>query len=85
MVFLSASQAKLSSGVVLPRFVDPYVLPEGRHGAVTGLMGYGPVARAPQVGVGDEAGPQRVGRVGERVDAGPLDSALYQVVDGLGA
>ncbi len=41
-----------------------------------GLVGYGPVAGAPEVGVGDKAGPERVGRVGERVDAGPLDGGL---------
>ena len=43
-------------------------------------MGYRPVARPSQVRVGDEAGPQRVGRVGERVDAGPFDGSLYEVV-----
>ena len=48
-------------------------------------MGDGPVAGTTQVGIGDEAGPQRMGRVGDRVDTGALDRALYQVVDGLGA
>ena len=65
--------------------MDPDVLAQRRHGAVPGLVGDRPVARPPQVGVGDKAGPQRVRRVGEGVDAGALDGSLYQVVDGLGA
>jgi hypothetical protein len=34
-------------GVILPRLMDPYVLPQGRHGAEPGLVGDGPVAGAP--------------------------------------
>ena len=55
------SQTKLCRSIVLPGLVHPDVLPEGRHGAVPGLVGDGPVARATQVGIGDETGPQRMG------------------------
>jgi len=39
-----------------------------------------PGRRRRAVGVGDEAGPERLGGVGERVDAGQFDSSLYEVV-----
>ena len=43
------SQPELGGGVVLPCLVDPDVLPEGRHGAVPGLVRDGPVARSPML------------------------------------
>ena len=60
------------------QFPRVHVLPEGRHGTVPGLVGYGPVAGAPQMGVGDKAGPKRMGRVGERVKTAPLDGGRGQ-------
>lgn len=51
------SEAELGGGVVIPGLGDSHVLTEGGQGAMTGLVGDGPVRGPTEMGVGDEAGP----------------------------
>ncbi len=77
-------RAELRCGVVLSGFLHPPVLPQGRHRAVPGLVGYSAVAGASEMCVSDEPGTEGMGRVGAGLDPGPCHRRLHEVVDGLG-